>query len=126
MSDKYQREIEEILEATGETPVPDSGKRRGARGGNLPKVNLSQGKAFWRFTSGKLFLVSVALLVTALILRSTGFNYVGLFAWAGIILFIVAYALFFVKPSNNTEKRWRGRPVDDDDDSERLRRWRGR
>ena len=47
-------------------------------------------------------------------------------AWAGIILFILAYALFFVKPSNNTEKRWRGRPVDDDDDSERLRRWRGR
>jgi hypothetical protein len=126
MSDKYQREIEEILEATGETPVPDGGKRRGARGGNLPKVNLNQGKAFWRFTSGKLFLVSVGLLVTALIMRSVGVNLVGFFAWAGIILFILAYALFFVKPSNNTEKRWRGRPVDDDDDSERLRRWRGR
>ena len=122
MSDKYQREIEEILEASGEKPVPESGKRRDSRGGNLPRANLSRGRGSGVQLPGKLFLASVALLLTALLVNVTGGSFSHLLVWGALILFFVAYALFFIgRPGNTPEKRWRGRPIDDDD-SRRIRR----
>ncbi len=122
MPNKYQREIEEILEASGEKPVPESEKHHSPRGGNLPKANLNRGRGFWRSASGKLFLVSVALLLAALLVSVAGGDFSHLLVWGALILFFVAYALFFIgRPGNTSEKRWRGRPIDDDD-SKRLRR----
>jgi hypothetical protein len=70
-------------------------------------------------------LVAVTLLLAALVLRSAlpGIGVVGPLAWAGLLLFIVGYGLFFIKPPK-IEKRWRGEPLEDDSESlwSRLRR----
>jgi hypothetical protein len=31
--------------------------------------------------------------------------------WIGLLAFIVAYAMFFVRWGSKTEQRWRGRPI---------------
>ena len=61
-------------------------------------------------------VVGVVLLLLALGLSWGGVGGIGYLAWAGLILFIVGYAMFFVKPPSMRppEKRWRGRPVNDD------------
>jgi O-antigen/teichoic acid export membrane protein len=50
----------------------------------------------------------------------------GLLIWVGLGLLVVAYLLFFISPrSISYEKRWRGRPVDDDNPTawDRFKRW---
>ena len=49
--------------------------------------------------------------------------------WPLLVLFVIAYALFFVRPgasltSSSYEKRWRGRPMEERQTMlDRLRRW---
>ena len=47
----------------------------------------------------------------------------GIMAWGGLVLFIVGYAMFFIRP-RKFEKRWRGQPIDDSGEKfwDRLRR----
>ena len=54
-------------------------------------------------------LGAVLILLAALVLNlaTPGFGIVGILAWLGFILFIVGYALFFIKP-RPVQKRWRG------------------
>lgn len=37
----------------------------------------------------------------------------GPLAWVGLVLFIIGYAMFFIKPPKGPEQRWRGQPLDD-------------
>jgi len=71
------------------------------------------------------FLASIALLVAALVMRSVAPRLVGPLAWGGIALFIVAYAMFFIRSGTRVEKRWRGRPLEEPREGllEWLRRW---
>ncbi len=119
MPERYRREIEEILRQVGEPRKPPKGGR--------PKQSIfrlgwayakqSLGGRALALTSGRVMVIAVSLLLVALVLR------VGLLAWAGLVLFIVGYAMFFVKPPT-VEKRWRGQPLDDVGNSwwDRLRR----
>jgi hypothetical protein len=68
-------------------------------------------------------LVAVSLLLSALIVNAFVPGLVAPLAWAGLLLFLVGYGMFFVKPPK-IEKRWRGQPLDDSGNSwwERLRR----
>ena len=113
MSDRYKKEIEEILQQAGEI---SSGKRaRGSRPGLLRLVWLqvvqSLGGKTLSFSPGRVMFVAVALLISALITNAIGLGFAGLLGWAGLVLFIVGYALFFVRPSK-VEKRWRGQPIE--------------
>ena len=86
--------------------------------------------AMTRLMSYGVMAAGVVLLLVALFLSWGGVSGIGYLAWGGLLLFIVGYALFFVKPpsAKPVEKRWRGRPVDDSPDGswwDRLRR-RGR
>ena len=119
MSERYKREIEEILQRSGEL-----GSGKGARGSRpgllkLAWLQLAQslGGRTWSLKPGRVMLIAVVLLLSALIMN------IGLLAWAGLILFIVGYAMFFIRPSR-VEKRWRGQTIDYDGESwwDRLRR----
>ena len=125
MSNRYQREIEEILQQAGEL-----GTGKGRRGGRRGLLSLLRGYMAQAIggrnlsiTPGRVMLVAVALLLSALIMTSAIPGLVGPLAWAGLLLFIVGYAMFFIR-RKGPEKRWRGRRVDDGEDSwlERLRR----
>ena len=73
-------------------------------------------------------LIAFVLLLAALVLNSAApsFGITGLVAWSGLILLIVGYAMFFIrpKPIKPIEKRWRGQKIELNGESwwERLRR----
>jgi hypothetical protein len=113
MSQRYQREIEGILKQSGKL------KRVGKGGGSGPSFwqlvwiwasRLLRGHSWSQ--PGRLILIAVSLLLSALIIRAIVPGIAGPVAWAGILLFILAYAMFFVRP-RQMEKRWRGQPLDE-------------
>jgi hypothetical protein len=126
MSDKYMKEIEEILkQAEDVLPKDRVRESRGnpkAVGGPLGRVS---GKI--RISATKLMLGSFGLLLLALILGLAGVGNVVHLVVAGLVLFVIAYALFFVRPGGSLssyEKRWRGRPIEDRlTVVDRLKRW---
>ena len=66
-------------------------------------------------------IAAVVVLLLALVLRAGP-----IMGLIGLLLFIVAYAMFFMRPRNRVDKRWRGRPVEEEDDSDWWDRIRGR
>ena len=127
MPERYKEEIEDILQQAGEL---GSGKR--ARGSQTSLLRLvwlhtaqSLGGRAWSLRPGRVMLVGLSLLVSALIVGMFLPGFTAPLAWAGFILFIVAYAMFFVRPPKlSGEKRWRGQPIDYGSGSwwDRLRR----
>ena len=129
MSDRYEREIEEILRQAGE--LGTGGRSRGGSRGLLRLAWLSVAGAVggktWSLRPGRVMLAGVVLLLSALIVGSAApGSLVPLLGWGGLILLIVGYAMFFIRPQQ-VEKRWRGQPIDDRGQSwwDRLRRKMG-
>ena len=108
MPEKYRQEIEDILEQ-------QAGKLAGkgpSKGRGVGKARFGAG--FWRlFSPGRLLLASVALLVSFLVVRQFAPGVINVLFWVGLVAFIAAYAMFFVRWGSNEEKRWRGRPLED-------------
>ena len=112
MPQRYQREIEEILQQAGDLGGAEPPKRPPKRGfARLAWDYFKQsiGGSALSVTPGRVMLGAVLILLAALVLNlaTPGFGIVGLLAWLGFILFIVGYAMFFIKPKP-VEKRWRG------------------
>lgn len=112
MPQKYQREIEEILQQAGDMGLADPPKRRQKLGfGRLAWEYFKQsiGGSAFSITPGRIMLGAVLILLAALVLNlaTPGFGIVGILAWVGFILFIVGYAMFFIRPKP-VQKRWRG------------------
>ena len=114
MPDKYQQEIEEILKQAGE--LKGTAQRQKSRQSTWRLTWLyllrSLGGKAWSLQPGRVMLIAVCLLLAALIFSRMIPGLGGPLALAGLLLFIVGYALFFVKP-RKIEKRWRGQPLDD-------------
>ncbi|MCH8825968.1 MAG: hypothetical protein J4O08_07345 [Chloroflexi bacterium] len=112
--DQYRTEIEEILrKAELDGPTPIRPKKPNFLGLLMQYARQSlEGKAF-SITPGRVVLVAVSLLLVAAITRLVVPSAFGFLAWAGLILFIVGYALFFIKPPKGPERHWRGQPLDD-------------
>lgn len=127
MPGRMDREIEEILArseevATSQSRKPRKSQRRGASRWSLPGRTMLGSS----FSPGRVFLVGGALLLTALILNVAGMGAWAFLFWPGLILFVFAYALFFVRSGSTPELHWRGRPVDYGRPPslwQRLRRW---
>ena len=127
MPDRYKQEIEEILRQAGEVAPAE---RPAARRESLPKLVWrhfveSLGGKTWSISPGRVMLAAVALLLSALIVRAAVPGLVGPLAWAGLILFIVGYGMFFVRGSKGpkVERRWRGQLLDAEESWwDRLRR----
>lgn len=131
MSDKYMKEIEEILKQADEvmpkdraSPSRPESKRVGGLVGKVGRISGGRGV---RISATKLMLASFALLFLAFILGAAGVGNVFYFVVAGLVLFVIAYALFFVRPGaslSSYEKRWRGRPIEDRQTIlDRFKRW---
>ena len=117
MPDKYLKEIEEILKRADEVMPKEGAARsrqrtRSPSGSVSPLSRLSGGRGF-KISAGKLMLASFALLLLALVLGAAGIVSVFAFVVAGLVLFVIAYALFFIRPGSSQEKRWRGRVIEE-------------
>lgn len=113
--EQYKAEIEEILrKADLDAPTPIRPKK--ASFFNLLAQYARQsleGKA-WSITPGRIVLVAVSLLLVAALTRVIVPGFFGPLAWAGLLVFIIGYAMFFIKPPKAPEPRWRGQPLDDE------------
>jgi hypothetical protein len=123
MPERLQREIEEILEHSEGSPK-DSPRQPGKKGKG--SGGIFGGWLGDALAPSRLFMASGALLLTALILNVAGAGLAGLLFWLGLVLFIVAYAIYFVRNEKGPERRWRGRAVEYDAGPSRrgrIRRW---
>tara|TARA_B100001013_G_C24494122_1_gene396459 strand:+ start:192 stop:548 length:357 start_codon:yes stop_codon:yes gene_type:complete len=112
MPDRYKSEIEEILQQVGELrSVPKQSNRflKILKFVYLHFIASLGGKSL-AITPGRILLGSLLLFLMAIVLQ------VGFLAWSGLILFIIAYAMFFIRPPK-IEKRWRGQIIDDGSNS---------
>ena len=115
MSEQYQKEIEEILEKAGEAPIapverqPRPGLWRLLR----QYFRQSMGKRGWSISPGRVMLTAISLLLAALVLRMFMPVVVVPLALAGLILFFVAYGMFFVPGRKGPEKKWRGQLIEE-------------
>ena len=124
MPKRYEEEIEEILKQVGEVDPGPVRRRRSFLGLLGAYVSRLLGGGTWAITPGRVMLTAgVVLLLGLLMPMLVQASIWAWLAWGGLILFIVGYAMFFIRP-RKVEKRWRGQPVDDGDESpwERLRR----
>ena len=116
MPDQYQKEIEDILKkAEAEAPLPSS--RRSLREMVWQYVRQSLNSKAWGVSPGKIMLAALAILLAAFLLRPFVPGMFGLLAWAGLIIFIVAYGMVFLRPSKKSKgerKMWRGKYIDDE------------
>lgn len=126
MSDRLQREIEEILSKVEGIP-PQARPRRHLNlrlGQRLHSLLQGLLERLSRVSVGQLMLASIAVILVAYLFRSVipVANYL---IMAGITLFLVSFVLSFRRPRIAYEKRWRGRVVDDREPSlaDRLRLW---
>ena len=126
MSERFIKEIEEILEKADVAPP----KRRTARHtGWLPRLFSFRPGLFrgWGISPGRLMLAGVVVFLVGLLLWALTDWRAQPVLWGGLGLFLLAYVLFFVRPgaSNGVEKRWRGRPIDDigPPDPKKDKRW---
>ena len=132
MTNKYQKEIEEILknagevapdEAVGETerPLDDRPKAlsRAASAKKSPATYPPRGR--WpSITPGKILLAGLFVFIVTALLQ------IWVLIWVGLALLVVGYLLFFVTPRNVTmEKRWRGESIEGPPESpwNRFKSW---
>ena len=113
MSERYQREIEEILHKVGEpTPTKEPRKaRKNSLRATFSRIGMGIGNLIY-VSSGRLMTIGIALLLTAILVSAIFPGLLGPFVWLGFILFILVYALFFAKPNLKMEQRWRGRLIE--------------
>ncbi len=126
MSERYQREIEDLLGSiegvSVRVPKP---KRRGLTRRLFSALGRSLGGRVWSFSPERIMLTGGILLLVALLFKASlpGFV-VPILLWTAVIVFILGYALVFVNTSDTYEMRWRGRPVERPPNwRDRMRRW---
>ena len=131
MSNKYQREIEEILQKADGLEDGGRGSKRGPSGRNMGFFRLvwlyvrqSLGGRFWSISPGRVMLVGFVLLLSALLVIPLVGGRAGLLGWAGLIVFIIGYGMVLARPPKvKMQKKWRGEPIEDDESwLDRIRR----
>ena len=128
MPNKYQREIEDILEKAGDIgsmPPARTANRRSFRRIVVLYVKQSLSGSPFSISPGRVMLVGFLLLLSFLVVRPFSAGLAGYVAWAGLIVFIVGYGMVLARPPK-IEKRWRGESIEMDDPGgswlERMRR----
>ena len=113
MSERYQREIEEILGDSQELPQGKSlPKERSIARILLAALGRFLGGRGWGLSPGRIMLGSLGLILIAFLFRASMPGLVAPIAWVGLVVFILGYALFFINPSGSYEKRWRGQVIE--------------
>ena len=121
MSSKYQREIEEILEKSGDLGSTRAPNRPPEEKESLFRLvglyikNALSGER-WSLSPGRVMLIGLLLLLSMLIVMQFVPGIPGLLAWAGLLIFIVGYGMVLAKPPK-IEKRWRGQSMEENGES---------
>ena len=127
MPEKYQDEIEKILEGLGENVPTNSPGEPGKPARSAPsELSTADGQSTKRGSGRRVPTVSPGKLAVAGILLLLLGLFIKPLIWAGLGLLVGAYLLFFVKPrSSSYDKRWRGQLLEDQPSStwEQLKRW---
>ena len=107
----YLDEIEEILKRSeAEAPPPDK-RPTFSLPGRLPRMRLPRPSGLTRISPDKFLIGGVIALILAMIFRFV----MAPLIWTGLGLFVLAYIIYLVKPGQpRYEKKWRGRPIEDD------------
>lgn len=119
MPDKFMREIEEIIERVerdGSGKELDSNSVSAGNGSRLNRITprIFSLARFGSISPSKVMLAGISLLLLAVVVSPFIHGTVSLLVWAGLLLFVIAYGLFFMRPSGiHYEKRWRGQIVED-------------
>ena len=123
----YQQEIEDILrKAEAEAPLPSPQSRRGLRTMVCQYARQSLNGNAWGVSPGKIMLAALGILLAAFLLRPLVPGMFGLLAWAGLIIFIVAYGMVFLKPSKGGQRKmWRRRYLDEEEGDDGDSWWKG-
>ena len=123
----YQQEIEDILrKAEAEAPLPSPQSRRSLRTLVWQFARQSLNSNAWGVSPGKIMLAALGILLAAFLLRPLVPGMFGLLAWAGLIIFIVAYGMVFLRPSKaGQRKMWRGRYLDEEEGDDGDSWWKG-
>ncbi|TAK28610.1 MAG: hypothetical protein EPO21_22660 [Chloroflexota bacterium] len=118
MRDKYEREIEELLEQLERTDqfVPHKPPRRGQSRLARWTCKLRQNTSGLRIqlSPGWLMAAGVALMLLSIFLRPVLHGVSGPLGLGGIALFFAAYLFAFRRQNTkyHREKRWRGRIIE--------------
>jgi len=121
MSDRLEREIEEILDKIEQFPSPESRRARARRqffkriGNGIAERQRAFASQLGRISMSQVMLASFVMILGALFFRRFGVVSQWLL-WAGVILFVVSFAiLVFSRRSSpsaaSSQERWRGRPI---------------
>jgi hypothetical protein len=117
VSQRYQKEIEEILENVNEDAPTSSGSGRQLRPWEVARAQSLQASGkrprnlSLRPSVGKTLLAGVVLLILSPLLGGLGLMAPA--AWGGILLIIGAYVVYFMRPRPTVERRWRGQSIED-------------
>jgi hypothetical protein len=126
MAQRYQREIEEILDQAG--GVAPAGNAIASKRQDKPADDKAKRSSSWRLPvslpPGRLLIIGVITLLAGLLLPFPG-GIKQFIAWLGVGLFVLSYVLFFAQPSRTVERRWRGQSMEDIAPQSQLERfWR--
>jgi len=112
MPERFQQEIEKILEQTEDLPPPSKPEKTPKQQDDPPRSPSSRLPG--TFSPGRLIVLGILLLLTfAMIFNGT---WQTLFLWGGLILGITGYAFFFVRADKASSKpHWRGKLVEYDE-----------
>ncbi len=115
MSDRIQREVEDLLAKLDELPsrrplrlrIRDGVSRAGrALGGFFSGLRLP------RISLGQVLLLGIALIVIAYVANPGSASVTRMFIVVGVVLFLAAFILSLRRQSHPPEKRWRGEPME--------------
>ena len=129
MSNKYQREIEEILQKADHLGGPGRRSKRESEDDSVGLVRLvwmyvkqSLGGRFWSISPGRVMLIGFVLILVTLLVRPFVGGVFGWLGWAGLLMFIIGYGMVLARPPR-VQKKWRGEPIEDDSSwLDRIRR----
>ncbi len=112
MPERFQQEIEKILEQAEDLPPPSKPEKLPKEQNDSSRPPSSGLKG--SLTTGRAIVLGVLLLLTfAMIVNGT---WQTLFLWGGLILGISGYALFFVRADKASSRpHWRGKFVEYDE-----------
>ena len=125
MPDKYEKEIEDILEDLGEEPRSVSHQARSRPSSDDSKLMARLPKQSYVKSQGT--ITPVKLVIVGIIAFIVGWLWFRPLIWVSLILFVLSYLLVFKKTgmtAGKYEKKWRGKVIEDERSSiSKLRDW---
>ena len=125
MPDKYEKEIEDLLENLGEEPSSVSHQSPNLPGSDDSKLMTSLPKQSYVKSSGR--ITPIKLVIVGIITFIVGWLWFRPLIWVSLSLFVLSYLLVFKKTGTSTgryEKKWRGKVIEDNRSSiDKLKDW---